>query len=391
MSQSTQDRKLTAAVVGVRGMGRSQARILKNHPDFELVAVCDLVEENARAAAEENGVPFHLDFAEMLATRKPEVVAVCTHNASHAKLTIAAAQAGVRGVYCEKPMAVSLGEARAMVEACRQAGAVLVINHQRRINPDLVAARALIESGAIGEVVALRGACAGDFLSDGTHIVDSLMWLAGDVVPLWALAQIHREAEAEQAEYDPALTQGKKPGFRFGHPVEDGGIALIQLPKEVRVEFSFGAMRGRTAYQDYEVFGTRGRIWRVGDQLSPNLFVQDAKGGEWEAEFGQNWHLSPVKLPAGERGQWRAVELPPAAKSDYGIPQGFSLFANSIRNGTVSPMNGDVALRNFEIVMAVYESARIRGRVTFPLQQERFPLELMLAENSHHPSTSQCR
>jgi hypothetical protein len=57
----------------------------------------------------------------------------------------------------------------------------------------------------------------------------------------------------------------------------------------------------------------------------------------------------------------------------------YCLFAQMVRIGAPHPMAGTIALRGFEVVMAIYESARLRRKITLPLQQERFPLELLVA------------
>jgi predicted dehydrogenase len=361
---------LRVVVVGVRGMGRQQAKLLAGMPEYRLEAVCDLDAATAQACAAENGVSAYQDFSALLVERKPDVAAICTPNSSHASLTIQAARAGVRGVLCEKPMAVNLADARAMVAACAEAGTSLVVNHQRRVGADLRVARRLIESGAIGEVLEWRGFCAGDMLSDGTHAVDSLLWLAGDPPIRSVAGQVDRRPAA-------ASLRNERPGFRYGHPVETGAWGLLTLEEGNRIEIFCGSYRGRTAYQEYEVIGTRGRLWRVGDRISPNLFIQDAGGGEWESVFdGKLWHAVPAPAPGG-RGLWRAV--PESVRGDA-LAEGYRLLARSVREGAPHPMAGAVALKGFEGIMAIYESARLGRTVDLPLAQERFPLELMIAE-----------
>jgi len=362
---------LRAVVVGVRGMGRQQARLLHSLPEYRLAGVCDLDAETAEACAAENGVPAWQDFSRMLAEVRPDVVAVCTPNSSHAALAMQSAAAGVRGVMCEKPMAVNLAEGRAMAAACAAAGTVLVVNHQRRVGADLRAARRLLDAGALGDVLEWRGFCAGDMLSDGTHAVDSLLWLAGDVPVRQVAGQVERQVEGLRAR------PGERPGWRYGHPVESGAWGLLMLEDGRRIEIFCGSYCRRAAYQEYEVSGTRGRLWRVGDKLRPNLFIQDAEGGDLEASFDtQKWHAQPVPA-AGGRGLWRAVP-----ESGYGdaIAEGYRLLVRSVREGVPHPMGADVALRGLECIMAIYESARLGRPVSLPLKQERFPLELMIEE-----------
>lgn len=384
---------LRAVLVGCGGMGQGQARLLAQHAGYDFVAACDRDPEQLGKVVAAHGVNGYDDFAAMLREQKPEVVAITTPNSSHAPLTIMAAEAGVRGVYCEKPMATNLGDARRMVAVCAERGVKLVINHQRRIGPDLLKAKELIDAGAIGDVVLLRGSAAGDVLSDGTHVVDALQWLTGDQSPKWVLGQVYRNvpepgdlAEGEPAPAgtgDEGRQRGVAPGYRYGHVVETGAMGVWELPDGVRVELFGGEMRepGRV-YQDYEVIGTHGRLWRKDDRFVPdNLFITDPEGELVVAK--RQGHLLPGPAEPGDDGTaarpggWRQVDLSATERRDLKI-DGYDRFADMIHDGADHPMSGERALRGFEIVMAIYESARLRQRITLPLEQERFPLELML-------------
>jgi predicted dehydrogenase/sugar phosphate isomerase/epimerase len=375
--------RLKAVLVGCGGMGRGQAKTISQLPEFELAGVCDIVAENLQKTVEATGAKPYTDFGAMLEAEKPAVVAICTHNTAHAPQTIQAAKfPGVRGIYCEKPMAVNMAEAREMVRICREKNVVLVINHQRRLSADLLAMRQAVQSGLIGQVRVIRGMCAGDVLSDGTHLVDSIQWITGDQPADWVVAQIHRQPHVLGPNVPGA--KGSPPGTRFGHVVESGGMTLIRLRDGTRIELHTGDLIAyRSPYQDYEIIGTKGRIWRTGDIARPNLFIQDGGGGAW-VEGRDQWMHKPVPAPQGTRGDWRPLDLPGLPYPD-GIPGGYQLFARAIHEGVEHPMSGDNALRGFEIVMAIYESARLNSKVSFPLRQERFPLELMI-EEKHQPA-----
>jgi UDP-N-acetyl-2-amino-2-deoxyglucuronate dehydrogenase len=376
---------LKAVLVGCGGMGKRQAGILMERPEFELCAVCDLSDENRNATAALHGVKGYDDFNAMLETEKPDVVIVTTSNVPHAPLTIAAAEFGVRGVYCEKPMAMNLAEARRMVQVCKETDTVLVINHQRRIGPDLLEARRQIKEGAIGKVLRVRGHCGGDILSDGTHVVDCLMWLLGDPQPEWILGQFHRQIDdgmLERAALQKSKGQPGQPGYRFGHPVENGGMAIVQFPDDgPRMEVFCGDMREtHRTYQDYEIIGSHGRIWRSGDKVGENLFIQTTDGGPLCISHGENWAACALPDKEGKAGGWSVLPLPDSSPTP-GIPGGYERFARTILEGEPHPMAGHVALKGFEIVMGIYESARLRKQLMFPLEGiERFPLEVYIEE-----------
>lgn len=364
-------RRWQAAVVGVRGMGLHQARLLQAMPEFALQAVCDLDESILRVAAEATGVRAYTDMHRMMAEIRPEVVAICTPNATHASLTVAAARGGAKAVMCEKPMAVDWAGAVLMTRACAEQGTLLVINHQRRVGADLRAARRLISAGVIGELKTLRGFCAGDMLTDGTHVLDSLLYLAGDAEVTEVAGELRRDL------YEIHVPPSGRPGWRYGHPVESAARARITLAGGVKMEIDCGSFAQRRAYQEYEVVGSGGRLWRVGDGPGPNLFIDDGRGGEWEAVFDSGrWHDVPQPACAGH-GRWRLVAVEEAPDP---IAEAYRLLAASLSQGTPHPMGVENARRGFECLMAVYESARLGEAVRLPLRQDRFPLELMMAE-----------
>src|SRR5439155_9487653 len=132
-------------------------------------AVADIRRESAEAFAAQYGDPaVYVDYREMLAEVKPDVVSVATWPHLHAEMVIAAAEAGARAVHCEKPMAPTWGEARRMVEACAESGTQLTFNHQRRFLEPFQTARRLLRDGTVGDLLRIEGAC-GDMIDWGTH------------------------------------------------------------------------------------------------------------------------------------------------------------------------------------------------------------------------------
>lgn len=340
--------KLRTSLVGCRGMGAHHARSAAASPYFEIVAGCDLDQNLAEQfAAQYEGARAYTDYGQMLREAAPEVVIVATTTAAHAPLTIQAAEAGARGVFCEKPMATSMAQGRAMTEACRLHGTVLVVNHQRRTSAVFMETRRLMESGAIGRVQLIRASCQGDILSDGTHLIDTVRYLVGDVDAKWIFGQVYRKPEDSD--------ESGKAGFRYGHAVESGAFGLIEFDNGVRAEIHTGKVVPRGShYQNYEIFGTEGRLWRAGDQAKPALLIQDAQAGGWR----------PVPVEE-TRAEWQ---------------NNYEQFARMILEGADHPLSGDSALKDLELVMAIYEAARLRDRIELPLQQEQFPLQVMIDE-----------
>ena len=360
MSQVRRGRSLRSVIVGCGGMARWHARAMGALDEYELVACCDIDEAAARKLAGESGAPrTYTDYATMLVAERPDVVTIVTPCSRHAEMTIQAAEAGVRGVYCEKPMATCLADGQAMVDTCRERGAALAVNHQRRVSAPILRMRSLIVEGALGEVYLLRGTCAGDLLSDATHLVDTMRFLVGDAAVRWVFGQVHRVPGEPGAPRRPGDVQLASAGFRYGHPVETGAMAVWEFETGVRAEILCGDMRvpGRQ-YGDYEVFGTAGRLWRAGDAADPPLLVQDGGG-------------------------WRPVDVAPAGRGEINAATGvacYRQFAAMVRKGAEHPLSGDSALLDLEVIMAMYESARLHAKIELPLGQPRFPLEIMIEE-----------
>lgn len=354
--------KIRLAVVGLN-MGRNHCKVFHASDGYELTAVCDLKEERIRWV-QENVCPCvgYQDYRKMLDEVRPEVVVVATPTALHYEMTVQAVEAGARGVYCEKPMAVDMDTAEKMVSLCRERGVQLIVGHQRRCTSIYRGMKRLIEEGAIGDIYLIRATCAGDFLSDGTHAVDTVRFFMNDQQPEWVLASMFRLPKGTHLWGDHYFT-----GERYGHSVDSGAQVTIQFPGRVRAEIYTGELwlPGR-GYHDVEIFGTKGRMWRAGDGAEHDILIQNDEAGGYR----------PLRV---ERTADEA-----ALDGDghgAGISERLSI-ANGLRQmmleGASHPMEGANALKTQEIVMAAYESVRIRNRVLFPLEQKRYPLDIML-------------
>ena len=351
--------KLKACVVGLR-MGRNHVKAYFDSDKFDLVAVCDLDAELADAIAKEFGNPtVYSDYDEMLDKEQPDVVTVATPNNLHESMTIKAVQKGAKGVYCEKPVATNLGEARRMQKVCDDAGVKLVVGHQRRMSDPYVTMKKLVDDGVVGDVYLVRGLCAGDCLSDGTHTVDSILSIFDDKEPECVLGQVNYEPKNADAS--------GQSGMRFGHHVESGAMAVIdfkygdgEIP--LRFELFTGDMKVNHwcapypgwAYQDIEILGSKGRIWRNGDAANPAVALWDF-----------------------EAGGWRECELVEADGGEVFLHV-YNEFYEYVVNDKPHPMRMEKAIKTHEVIMGVYESARVGKKVYFPVEQEEFPLDDLL-------------
>ncbi|SMO89194.1 Gfo/Idh/MocA family protein [Melghirimyces algeriensis] len=195
--------------VGVIGCGSiAKYRHIPEYAEdkrVELVAFCDPVHMRARAFADQYGGKVYTDYKEMLEETDLDAVSVCTPNVWHAPITIAAANAG-KHILCEKPMATSTAEGKAMIAAAQDNNVHLMIGHNQRLMPPHIKAKELLTSGKLGEVRIFRTvfahggpetwsvegeggwffqkeqAAIGAMGDLGVHKVDLIRWLLDDEV-----------------------------------------------------------------------------------------------------------------------------------------------------------------------------------------------------------------
>src|SRR5688572_21499779 len=133
-------------------------RISKNHFDaiaqvegLRLTAVGDSDADRARAAGEERGVPWFDDYAQMLRSAECDIVAICSPSGLHSAHGVAAAKAG-KHVVTEKPMAITLEQADALVSATDAAGVKLFVVKQNRLNPSIQLLKRAVDKGRFGRI-----------------------------------------------------------------------------------------------------------------------------------------------------------------------------------------------------------------------------------------------
>jgi 1,5-anhydro-D-fructose reductase (1,5-anhydro-D-mannitol-forming) len=183
-------------VIGLGGIVNQQiAPAIVNSTHSKLVACVGSTPEKTRAFAQEFGVKSCCgSIEELAAAGDVEAIFIATPNADHHRMVLAAARAG-KHVLCEKPLALSVGDGRGMVEACRAAGVVFRVAFQIRLEEILVRVRDIVQSGALGElrsvmferIAPLRqhGAWRDDPRQGGVlfdvavHLFDQVRWLTG--------------------------------------------------------------------------------------------------------------------------------------------------------------------------------------------------------------------
>jgi predicted dehydrogenase len=148
---------------------------LKGHPRIQLVAGSSRDEGRRQRFAAKTGARTYASWEDMLGNERLDLVSIANCAPLHAVITVACAGQGVRAIYCEKPMATCLADAEWMILACKQAGSLLVINHNRRFNPNYRRLRAFVVAGGLGKLTSASLQWgAGRLGGTGTHMFDAL-------------------------------------------------------------------------------------------------------------------------------------------------------------------------------------------------------------------------
>jgi predicted dehydrogenase len=154
--------KLGIGVIGTGGMGRGHVGWIASQSDLVLRAVCDVDKghlqqalDMTKSSASAKECVGYTDFRELLAKPGIDAVWVVTPDHWHALISIAAAKAG-KDIYCQKPLANSIGEGRAMVDAAKKHGRVLQCGSQERSTPSVRYACELVRSGKLGDIKTIQ-------------------------------------------------------------------------------------------------------------------------------------------------------------------------------------------------------------------------------------------
>jgi UDP-N-acetyl-2-amino-2-deoxyglucuronate dehydrogenase len=326
-------------------------------PEGELVAGCNRGQERLERFGKRWGVTaLYHDVQEMLANERLDIVAIATPPGLHREQVIAAAEAGVKGIFCEKPMALSLGECDDMIAACAQNDCRLLVNCSRRWSGLFEAVRRDAAAGHWGRLLHLVGYCQGckplpeweaehegPMLHDAVHMYDIMRFFAGDVQ--WVLGTAERR-------------------YRQDLRLEDTALGLLQ--------FSSGA-QGVTivdeltehAHFKLELHFERGLVTLGGEQKAQQAVHEAVVGEDWWCKLGEDTLPAPA---------WAGTPILNAAQD----------LVRCLETGDTPRCTGADGRAALEVIMGFYESER-RGnqKVRFPLDDPRPMLEVMKAEGRY--------
>lgn len=331
-------------IVGYGWWGKILAKNLCTSPWFKLAAIVEL-DAQVRARMHDDAAELNFaveeDFRHFLATPGMEAVIICSPHQAHAEQIVAASQAGLH-VFCEKPLCLTLDDARRAVASCQQHGRVLGIGHERRFEPPVMQLRQDIAAGKLGNILQIEAnfnqdkflalpkdnwrlsnqfAPVGPLTATGIHLVDLSIALLGPAESVWA----------RLATRGSNFENGDTLGIMLSFP--GGANSLISAVLATPFD-------GRLA-----VYGSQGWV-DIRDRTHP--------------ELPTGWDVTTALR--GQERQSHFVPAHPAALSNL------EAFAMAVRGLRPYPVTQREMLANVAAVQAIMNSVRSGGieQVTTP-------------------------
>jgi len=360
--------RLRTAVIGCGKVSHFHARFLAELPESDFRAVYGRTPGKTEAFARAYGVAAYTDLDLMLEREKPEAVIVCTPHPSHAEPAIRAARAGAH-VLVEKPLASSLSDCDAMIEACRTAGVRLGTVCQRRWYEPVLRVRRAIDEGRIGRpilgTVAMLGwrdekyyasdpwrgrwkeEGGGVLVNQAVHQLDIFQWLMGPIAELsgyWA---------------------------NLNHPyieVEDTAVAVLRFRNGALGNILVSNSQKPGLYGKVQVHGSNGAS--VGVQTDGGAMFVAGMSKINEPPVNDLWTIP------GEEGlleRWKEEDAAFFGSIDatthyHGLQ--VKDFLRAVLEDREPVVTGIEGRRTVELFTAIYRSRRDRGPVRFPLAAE---------------------
>jgi predicted dehydrogenase len=359
-----------AAVIGRTGRGDYGHNLdlsFLGQPKLQLVAVADESEPGRAMAAKRLGVErAYADYREMLQKERPAFVAICPRWLDgHEEMVLACAENGVRGIYCEKPLATTVAACDAIVAACDRSHVQLAMAFQMHYSPVFVRVKRMIADGVIGEVLEVRGrgkedrrGGGEDLMVLGAHVMDLFADLLGD--PAWCFARVTERGEPIGAGDVREGAEGIGPlsGDRVDAMYGFHGKAAVAHFATSRP----AAPGGRFGLQ---IYGEKGAIALGFGWLPPAFLLEDPT---WLATGGGNW------VPISSTGPGVPEPL-----ADSSIEAGNRVVVEDLIRAVetdTSPLaDARAGARSIEMILACYASQIAGGPVSLPLaQRDEHPL-----------------
>ena len=341
------------ALIGCGRISPNHIEAAKNN-GLDFVAMCDILPEAMQEKSNRFGlehVKKYVGYKEMLAKEKPELVAVATESGKHAQIALDCIESGCNAII-EKPIALSIADADAIINAAKEKGVVVCANHQNRFNKSVQYMRKALEEGRFGKLshgaahvrwnrgksyydqASWRGTWAQDggcLMNQCIHNIDLLRWMMGNEID-------------EVTAYTDQL-------FHSYLEAEDLGLAIIKFKNG-----AYGIVEGTTnIYQK---------------NLEETLYIFGEKGTAKAAGTSDNiieeWNFSDG-LDDPQEVKKQFSENPPNVYG-FGHTPLYADVIDAIQNKRPPLVDGEAGKRALELVLAIYKSAAEHRAVKLPLE-----------------------
>lgn len=355
---------IKVGIIGCGGIANGKHMpSLATVPGVEQVAFCDIVPERAEKAAKEygaKGAKVYGSYAELLNAGGLDSVHVCTPNASHSEIAIAALEAGLH-VMCEKPMAKTAEGARKMVEVAKRTGKLLTVGYQSRYRADSQYLKKMIDDGDLGEVYMAKAHAirrravptwgvfldaeqqgGGPLIDIGTHALDLTLWLMGNYEIESVTGSVFRKlADRENAANAWGSWDPKE------YTVEDSAFGFIKMKggATIFLESSWALNERDTREATCTLYGTEAGA--------------DMRGGlNINGEKNSRLYDTKIELNAGGVAFYEGASTKPEHVEAR-------VFVEAIRgNGKLTVLPEQACVVS-EVLEAIYESSTTGKTITF--------------------------
>ncbi|MCI0514669.1 Gfo/Idh/MocA family oxidoreductase [candidate division KSB1 bacterium] len=349
------DGKFGFGVIGCGVIGPWHAQAIAAHPRAKVVAACDIIPERVQQFCEQYGekaTPY-LHYTELVRDPQVDMVCICTPSGLHGEMAIAAARAG-KHILCEKPMEIKLDRIDQMQETAIKNNVVLAGIFQRRTYATSRKVKTALDNHVLGKMVlgdaylkyyrsqayynsaGWRGTWeldgGGALMNQGIHGLDLLLWLMGDVASVYAHCGT----------------------FVRNIAVEDTAIALLEYKNG-----ALGVIQGTTSVNP----GDATRV-ELNGKLG-TIVLQESEILRWSATTGEDDHAQEQPI--------EPAEIQPEATADprnIGILGHIRLVADlidAVEHKHPPLISAASARKSVELILAIYESARLKKAVQLPL------------------------
>lgn len=314
-----------------RGYVSTHAGAYTRTPGVDLVALADVDAGRVDRCGEKFGVPGrYQDYRDMLAGEGLDILSICTWNDTHRQVVDDAVTAGVKAIFCEKPIADTLLAADAMVHRCKDAGVILMIDHQRRFDRFHREVASYLRSGGLGRIQQVTCYYTAGIANTGSHLVDLLRFFFGDV-------------RAVEGRYSRNLSPNPRDPNVDGLLEFEGGTSAVIQACDVE---------GYTIFE-VNVLGTGGRL-----RITSHGFDVSYEEARESSRFAGYRELTPALPP---------VRQDPRPEF---MLQAVAHLLECLHDKRTPLCSGEDGRAALEIVCALQESADRRGAVvSLPLQE----------------------